>query len=303
MEAIILHRGFGNENFVELSGHVFLSYAEDQVSKKHSIFRTIWNNLRRYINKPAQRIEVELSIQESSITTKTNEHGFFSIQIPCTTKQVGWHRYEAKVASLQLKEQGEFLVCTASETAVISDIDDTLLVSHSRVSWRKLYTYLTKNTGQRKPTDSLRKMLAELPSLNDEKLVNEFFYVSNSEWNLYEFLLAFFDLNEIPKGVYALKNIIHSPLALITKQGEAHLEGHKSNSIQKLMRFYPKKQFILVGDTSQYDPQIFETLVTEQASSIKAVVLKQLKKSDQSKYQKLEHRCKAERIPFQVHHL
>jgi phosphatidate phosphatase APP1 len=36
---------------------------------------------------------------------------------------------------------------------------------------------------------------------------NPFFYVSGSEWNLYDFIVEFFRINNLPKGVFLLNQL------------------------------------------------------------------------------------------------
>jgi hypothetical protein len=46
-----------------------------------------------------------------------------------------------------------------------------------------------------------------LRDLHETEQPKDFFYVSNSEWNLYDFLRDFFALNDLPKGVFFLQTL------------------------------------------------------------------------------------------------
>ena len=48
------------------------------------------------------------------------------------------------------EEEGEFVKPFPGEYGVISDIDDTFLVSHSEIFLKKLYVMLTRNVNKRK---------------------------------------------------------------------------------------------------------------------------------------------------------
>jgi phosphatidate phosphatase APP1 len=165
-------------------------------------------------------------------------------------------------------------VADDNETGVISDIDDTLLVSHSTKFIRKIALQLFKNAHSRKPIPLLENWLGYLKDLNDAYHPRDFFYVSNSEWNLYDFLIHFFELNNLPKGVFLLQNLKRG-IKDFVKSGKSH-GSHKTDSIEFLMRFYPNKRFILVGDNGQKDMEIYHKVVSEFADRIKGVMIRKL---------------------------
>lgn len=300
MEAMVIHRGFGNKKQVFVSGHVFDQYSETVVDKKLSLFKTIRNNLKRYINKPARQVEVVVELNGVEQIVTTNYKGFFQIAIDTSHEAIGWHYYEVRVPSLELKETAEYKICDNESTGVISDIDDTLLVSHSSLDLRKLYTYLSKGTNKRKPTRALNHILNHLSTYNNGVGASDYFYVSNSEWNLYEFLLAFFDLNEIPKGVYLLNSIIHHPLDFLRKQGKSKVEGHKLKSFFQLLNVFPNKSFVLIGDTAQHDVQLFQRVLDKNAHQVKAILLREVREKHSKKYVELEERCAQNNVTFKI---
>lgn len=300
MEAIVLHRGFGNKDKVIVSGHVFERYPSLKVNKRQSVLSTIISNLRRYINSPAKHVLVKIDLNEEQHVVTTDEHGFFKAEISAQHTREGWFSYRATVPSKGLEEQAQYRICNASSTGVISDIDDTLLVSHSSIDWRKLYTYLSKNTAKRKPTAAVNNIINGLSKFNNGEGTTDYFYVSNSEWNLYEFLMAFFDLHEIPKGVYLLNSIIHHPLDFLQRQGKSEVEGHKMKAIRSIFNEFPAKKFVLIGDTGQHDIQVFQHLIDQVNPPVKAIFLREIKEKHNRKYQALAQLCDSKNIQFEV---
>jgi phosphatidate phosphatase APP1 len=79
-----------------------------------------------------------------------------------------------------------------NQFAFISDIDDTFLISHSGNLRKRLFVLLTENARSRKPFEGVvnhYNLLSLAGAL--EKTNNAFFYVSSSEWNLYEYIREF----------------------------------------------------------------------------------------------------------------
>ena len=87
---------------------------------------------------------------------------------------------------------------------------------------------------------------------------NSFFYVSSSEWNLYDFIVQFTKLQNLPKAVIKLKDIKTGISDFLTTGGGNH--DHKFVKIKDIISFYPKQQYVLLGDDSQHDAYIYERI-------------------------------------------
>jgi phosphatidate phosphatase APP1 len=102
---------------------------------------------------------------------------------------------------------------------------------------------------------------------------NAFFYVSSSEWNLYRFITQFAEINQLPKAVLLLKDIKNSLTDLfLTGRGD---HNHKFEKIKHLLEFYPNLQYTLLGDDSQHDPYLYETICKIFPVNVKAVYIRQ----------------------------
>ena len=84
---------------------------------------------------------------------------------------------------------------------------------------------------------------------------NPLFFVSSSPWNLYGLLSEFFHLQDIPIG----------PILFLRDWGITQEEilptdhrKFKRETIHLIMDMYPKLPFILIGDSGQEDPEIYE---------------------------------------------
>src|SRR5690606_25547590 len=80
---------------------------------------------------------------------------------------------------------------------------------------------------------------------------NAFFYVSSSEWNLFNLVDEFTALHKFPKAVIKLKKIKQGLGDFLFTGSGSH--DHKFQKIKHLLEFYPKLKFILLGDDSQRD--------------------------------------------------
>ncbi|HVT83192.1 MAG TPA: App1 family protein, partial [Phycisphaerae bacterium] len=88
-----------------------------------------------------------------------------------------------------------------------------------------------------------------------------FHYVSASPWHLYPFLSEFLSEQQFPYGTFHLRDFrlmigaLHRTFRPSRRIKMAHCRA--------LMRTFPQRQFILVGDSGESDPKIYARLFRE----------------------------------------
>jgi phosphatidate phosphatase APP1 len=140
---------------------------------------------------------------------------------------------------------------------VISDIDDTVLVSHAASPFRMALTALLNNARTRSPFPGVAAFYQSLQAgvRGDEH--NPIFYVSSSPWNFYDLLVEFMQVNEIPAGPLLLRDYGRQNLRDIGHR------DHKRQAIDALLAAYPALPFVLMGDSGQEDPEIYASVVQD----------------------------------------
>ena len=273
-----LYRGYVNKEELIVFGHVFQSWAPDHYRMDRRGIRHAVSIIHMFRIKPLKNVPVTLKFKNIEVTTKTLDDGYFRFAIPYSEKlESGWHPYEVvcKVYDFGIVQCSELLKPFESKVGVISDIDDTFLVSHSDNFFMKLYVLLLKNINKRKVFEDVVPHYRSLSRAGQEseEASNSFFYVSSSEWNLYEFIDSFIRIHELPKGVMKLKKIKTGISDFLFTGGGTH--GHKFEKIKDIISFYPKLQYVLLGDDSQKDPYLYERVVKIFPLNIKAIYIRQ----------------------------
>jgi len=273
-----LYRGYVNDNELVVFGHVFKSWAPDKYSLDRRGIKHAVSIIHMFRIKPLKNYEVRLRFKKLDVVTKTMGDGYFKFCIPFNESlESGWHPYEVSVKMFDfgIVNRGELLKPFESKFGIISDIDDTFLVSHSNSFFKKLYVMLLKNINKRKIFDDVVEHYKYLSVGNDKnhEQSNSFFYVSSSEWNLYEFIEAFAQKHKLPKAVIMLRKI-KSGISDFLSSGRGN-HDHKFAKIKEIISFYPKLQYVLLGDDSQQDPYIYERICKTFPNNVKAVYIRQ----------------------------
>jgi phosphatidate phosphatase APP1 len=241
--------------------------------------------LRLFMVKPFKDAEVEMEWNGQVIRTNSDNEGFFKFEWKDEPPlERGWHDVEVKASfggKYFAKSTGSVYIPHETQFGFISDIDDTFLISHSANFRKRLYVLFTQNARSRKPFEGSAKhyqLLAYGNTSPDQP--NPFFYVSSSEWNLYEYLVEFTRSNNIPRGIFLLNQLkqVHELL----KTGQNNHQG-KFTRIVRILETFPKQRFVLLGDSSQQDPYIYESVVKHFPKQIHAVYIRDVHKKNQEK--------------------
>lgn len=273
-----LYRGYVNDEELVVFGHVFKSWAPDKYRMDHKSIRHAVSVINMFLIKPLENVEIKLKFKNTEITTKTLADGYFRFSIPFSEElESGWHPYEVTCSlyNYGIVQTSELLKPFDSKFGIISDIDDTFLVSHSGNFLKKLYVLLLKNINKRKVFEDVVPYYQALSRAGQENETasNSFFYVSSSEWNLYEFIDAFARLHKLPKAVIKLKKIKTGISDFLFTGRGSH--DHKFEKIKDIIMFYPKLEYVLLGDDSQKDPYLYERIIKIFPKNIKAIYIRQ----------------------------
>ena len=149
---------------------------------------------------------------------------------------------------------------------VISDMDDTVLQSGVSNFLRAARIVLLENARTRLPFAGVAAFYRALAE-GAGGARNPIFYVSSSPWNLYDVISGFLEAQEIPAGPLLLRDWDLGP-SLFRNQ------AHKSAYVREIFETFPSLPFILVGDSTQEDPEIYADLVASHPERILAVYIR-----------------------------
>lgn len=288
---IKVYNGFGNDRMIVVLGHVLRLAPYPRVTYRKSRIVNLFSVIRLFMVIPFSGAKVSIQWDGIAYTANTGNDGFFRLEIfPSKPPSKGWHPVLVDLVNLKegkapVRGAGSVYIPSASQNGFISDIDDTFLISYSaRNIRRRLYTLFTKNAHTRSFFEGVQNHYALLASSGQSSTENPFFYVSGSEWNLYDFLVEFARKNEFPKGVFLLSQI--KDLKGLWSSGQKDLKT-KFMRIVRILEAYPQLKFILLGDDSQKDPEIYASVVSHFPDKIIAVYIRNLHDDNREKVLKL----------------
>jgi phosphatidate phosphatase APP1 len=148
--------------------------------------------------------------------------------------------------------------------SVVSDIDDTVRISEVGDVAAVLENALLREFRAVPGMAPLYRGLADQGAV--------FHWVSGSPWQLHEPLAAFFAEEGFPAGSMHLKKVRvkdSSVLELV-----AAPEGLKEDAIGALLDAFPRRVFVLVGDSGERDPEVYGRLARRRGAQVAAIAIR-----------------------------
>lgn len=285
---IVTYRSYGTVNRLYVKGRVL----KDKGIRKSTDKDTVWNNLlsmyKRFESDEVPHARLKINFQDKPHFVTTDNEGYFVLdlftEVPLPQNEM-WHALEVELIeaplsfSPGLKSTAYILVPAAdAEYGIISDIDDTVVKTTATNLLAMSRNTFLHNAHSRLPFAGVSEFYKSLQLGRNGKRNNPFFYVSSSPWNLYDLLIDFLDLNDIPEGPLLLRDFGLD----INKESSDHM-GHKFKEIKNILLAYPHLNFVLIGDSGQEDPKIYREIVSKFPGRVLAIYIRDVQLSDREK--------------------
>jgi len=246
-----LFLAFGNSKEVFIKGRIVEAYKQSRPSDKKSALQNILASIRRYAGSSIPDARVRLEYHGIDEILVSNDEGLFEshlfFQEPIDDKadfaRLTILEDEGITAEEKTRRIQVSRIPDHQQLGIISDIDDTVIISHATSLGKKLWLSVSKNAYTRRPFPGVSDFYALLSNQGQHPV----FYVSSSDWNLYDLIQDFLAYRNIPNGPLLLKDP-HVNLKNIWKSGGGN-HSHKLEKISFLLALFPTMKFILIGDS------------------------------------------------------
>ena len=193
-------------------------------------------------------------------TVSTDASGHFSFRasldfVPTHVRVLG---------SEKLSVQEEVHVTESSGISLVSDIDDT--VRHSAITRgaREIFrNAFIRDLGDL-TVDGVKEWYNKLADMGVQ-----LHYVSNSPWQLYPVITSFFALAGLPRGSFHLKQYSGMLQGIFEPVAE-----RKKATLDKIMRDFPERKFILIGDSGEADLEVYTDVVMDHPGRVVGIYIR-----------------------------
>ncbi len=277
---ILPYIGFGNSKHLEVKGRVLEDKGIATPQEEDSIWQNFVAMYKRYTSEYIPHVQVKVHFHGVEKIVETDENGYFNtifhLSEPLSNEPL-WREVHLELLDKVIKRQkkteatGKVLIPPKGiDFGIISDIDDTILVSKATEFRKKIRLMLLKNAHTRLPFKGVSAFYCALQKGSSGKEDNPIFYVSSSSWKLYDLLLDFCKVKKIPVGPFLLRNSRLDQYKFISSIHKVH----KMEKIENIIGTYKELKFILIGDSGQKDAEIYHQVVKSFPGRVLAIYIR-----------------------------
>jgi phosphatidate phosphatase APP1 len=273
---LLPYRGHGSARQAVIKARVLEDRHVRPPWKRHTLVGSAIASWKRYMTVEIPHARVVARWGERRWEGLTDEEGFLELRVePPPGVEAGWHDVELELLAPDpegvAKVRAPVLVSgPEAEYGVISDLDDTVIVTHVTNVLKRAWALFLAEHRTRLPFEGVEAFYAALREGRGGRALNPIFYVSSSPWNLYEHLDEFLGLHGIPAGPLLLRDWGLSRQGFAPGGGH----GHKLEKIREVMGAHPSLRFLLIGDSGQEDAEHYRTIVREFPGRIACVYIR-----------------------------
>lgn len=245
---------------------------EPPISKhSHGVLSSLFHTILRALSREVSNAKVTVSIGDIRYDITTDDEGYYEVFeniedqiISSDTIQVDYliKSHKVQTACNLNSLQSDVPV------GIISDIDDTAMVTgvKSFFKIRLLINTIFINPFRRKPIQNAGEAFHLLSKNVSGK--GPVIYLSNSPWNLYDYLKTFLQHNNFPSGIILLRDMGWNAL-----KKKSIVEMNKFVELERILVAFSETNFILIGDTGEYDFDIYTTIANKYPDRILKIIM------------------------------
>ena len=266
------YRGYGSALRIFVIGRAFWQRTGDDPAEGE--LRDIVRRIRR---RPVREARIRARFYGAETEVLTDRDGYFRVEMapggPVPTDRL-WHRLElAMLAPERLETTAEVYIPTRARVVVVSDIDDTVMHTGVANKAAMLWRLFVQDAESRTVFPGVSVLYRALHAGASGDEGNPMLYVSRAPWGIYELLEEFFRTHDIPEG----------PILFLREWGLSwkhpvprRAVDHKQRLIEAMMALYDDMPFVLIGDSGQHDPEVYQHIVAQTGARVRAVYIRDI---------------------------
>lgn len=275
LPTVLSYTGYGTQEWIRVLGRVVLakdprpgSRAERKNRKREESVRG-W---RSFMSVPYSDVDVVVEVDGATTAVRPDRGGVIDEVVPVRLAP-GIHTVVLRAEGSDHAAQSPVqVVASDAEFGVISDVDDTVMVTALPRPLLAAWNTFVLDEHARVPTPGMAVLLERLATSHPDSPV---LYLSTGAWNVAPTVTRFLSRNLFPPGAL-----------LLTDWGPTHDRWfrsgreHKELSLRRLASEFPAVRWLLVGDDGQHDEEIYAEFAKEHPDNVAAVAIRQLSNAE-----------------------
>ncbi|MBQ3359591.1 MULTISPECIES: App1 family protein [Microbacterium] len=256
--------GYGGPGWVRVVGRVLI--VPPQRRGKDGELASI-RGWRSFVGIPVSFAKVSVHVGDTVHQVVADRGGVVDAVIHADL-DAGWQTFRVSTEEQEPVEATAFVVGESTTFGVVSDVDDTVMVTALPRPFIAFWNSFVLDEHARIPVPGMGVLLDQLLRQHPGAPM---VYLSTGAWNIAPTLRRFLSRHLFPAGSM-----------LLTDWGPTHDRWfrsgreHKLTNLRRLADEFPHVRWLLIGDDGQHDEAIYSTFLEEHPDSVAGVAIRRL---------------------------
>ena len=262
--SVAAYPGYGGEDWVRVLGRVLIV---PPLPTRHRGQYASIRGWRSFASVPVGFAKVTVRVDGETHEVSADRGGVVDEVLPARLAP-GWQSVTMSVEGSEPFETRVFVVGSDVRFGVVSDVDDTVMVTALPRPFVAAWNSFVVDERARQAVPGMAVMM--------ERLVHDHpgapvVYLSTGAWNVAPTLQRFLHRHLYPPGAL-----------LLTDWGPTHDRwfrsgrAHKAENLRRLAREFPQIKWMLIGDDGQHDDALYTAFASGSPEHVSAVAIRQL---------------------------
>ncbi len=261
-DTIVPYTGYGTSSWVRVMARVLLRKPELRPEGVHAV-----RGWRSFATLHVTDEIVVIEVGDRRHEVRTDRGGYVDAVVEADLEP-GWRSVRLHRAGAEPVEAPVRILSPDVRFAVVSDIDDTIMVTALPRPLLAAWNTFVLDEYARSPVPGMAVLYERLVTAHPDAPV---FYLSTGAWNAAPALTRFLSRNLYPPGPLLLTD-----WGPTTDRWFRSGQAHKRVTLERLAAEFPDIRWLLVGDDGQHDQKIYGDFLASHPDSVAAVAIRQL---------------------------
>ena len=222
---------------------------------------------RSFFAVPVAGAMIEVVVGERVHRIRTDRGGYVDQVVACDLPP-GWHEITLRTQDGATAVAPVQVVDPAVRLGLVSDVDDTVMVTHLPRPLIAAWNVLVRDENAREPVPGMAALYRRLVAAEPGAPV---VYLSTGAWNAAPAIGRFLHRHRFPPGTMLLTDWGPTNTGWF-RSGPAH----KVAQLRRLFAEFPDVRWVLVGDDGQRDPEVYAGAAHHLPDHVRAIALREL---------------------------
>ena len=279
---IVVYNAYGNPYQLTLQGRMERKRNFKSVNKEDGILRNFWRRVKQVKADDIKNKNITLRLNKENFKTKGDDEGYFEFNIK--TQQplfMGFQKLILQIEGNKNRHKTDAtIIDTSSLIGIISDFDDTIIISNVTNKISLGINTMFKNYKQRILVPTMLKRFKKILAQNPKGTPSTLFILTGSPQQLFIPIGKFLDYHHFPTRTLILKKAHGENLDPLTDQF-----AYKTQKIERLIKLYPNMKWVLFGDSGEKDREVYEAMKKRHPKNILRYYIRDVKSEKIKVYQ------------------